>query len=121
MGKVQSTQLGSFTPQGCNYSLPFPSLTALAGSTSIDVDRAADAVNHTVIAGGATTVNLGGYVTGAGHGLLASQFGLAADNTFEIEMVTPEGNIVVANECQNTDLFWAMRGVSTYVMIEFGT
>lgn len=28
-----------------------------------------------------------------------------------MEVVTPEGEIVVANECQNQDLFWAMRGV----------
>ena len=27
-------------------------------------------------------------------------------------MVTPQGEIVTANECKNKDLFWALRGVS---------
>jgi hypothetical protein len=28
----------------------------------------------------------------------------------EIELVTAAGDIVIANECQNQDYFWAMRG-----------
>ena len=28
----------------------------------------------------------------------------------EIELVTPGGEVIDANECQNTDYFWAMRG-----------
>ena len=103
----------TFTPQGCNYSLPYPALTALAGSTAGDVDLAAAATNHCAVIGGATTINMGGYTTGGGHGLLGAQLGLAADNVLEMEMVTPQGEIITANECQNQDLFWAMRGVST--------
>jgi hypothetical protein len=39
----------------------------------------------------------------------------AGTQMYEIEMVTPGGDIVTVNECQNTDLFWAMRGVSYWM------
>ena len=38
---------------------------------------------------------------------------MAADHVLEMEIVSPGGNILTLNECQNQDLFWAMRGVST--------
>lgn len=31
-----------------------------------------------------------------------------------MEIVTPQGEILTLNECQNTDLFWAMRGVRNW-------
>lgn len=57
-------------------------------------------------------MTLGGYLTGGGHGLLGPRYGMAADQVLEFEVVTPKGEIVTANECQNQDLFWALRGVS---------
>jgi hypothetical protein len=35
---------------------------------------------------------------------------MGADIIFEIEIVTPTGQILVANECMNEDVFWATRG-----------
>jgi FAD/FMN-containing dehydrogenase len=64
-----------------------------------------------MIIGSSSTVSVGGYVTGGGHGILSGQYGLAADAVLEMEIVTPGGQILVANECQNQDLFWANRGV----------
>ncbi|KAI0202674.1 FAD binding domain-containing protein [Astrocystis sublimbata] len=52
----------------------------------------------------------GGYVTGAGHGPLMGRYGLAADNTLEFEVVTPEGGHMIASPTQNADLFWALNG-----------
>jgi hypothetical protein len=37
---------------------------------------------------------------------------MGADQVLEMEIVTPRGEILTINECQNQDLFWAMRGVS---------
>ena len=68
-------------------------------------------LNQTVVGGGAYSVGVGGYLTGGGHSILSARYGLAADQVLEIELVTPQGRILVANECQNKDLFWAMRGV----------
>jgi hypothetical protein len=35
---------------------------------------------------------------------------MAADNVLEFTLVTPSGTLVTANECTNTDLFYALRG-----------
>ena len=35
---------------------------------------------------------------------------LLIQNQVEIQIVTPDGEIRTANECQNEDLFWALRG-----------
>ncbi|KAI9035791.1 putative flavin-containing amine oxidasedehydrogenase [Aspergillus affinis] len=36
--------------------------------------------------------------------------GIGADNVVQYDIVTVDGTISVANECENKDLFWAMRG-----------
>jgi FAD/FMN-containing dehydrogenase len=82
----------------------------------LEIDYEAHLRNLTIVSGGAGTVGVGGYLTGGGHGALSSTYGLGADQVYEIEMVTPGGDIVTVNECQNTDLFWAMRGVSYWML-----
>lgn len=72
---------------------------------------ALDALNQTTVGGNRRTVSLGGYLTGGGHSILAPRYSLAADQVLEMELVTPTGDIVTANQCQNQDLFWAMRGI----------
>ncbi|KAG6373896.1 hypothetical protein JVT61DRAFT_6049 [Boletus reticuloceps] len=52
----------------------------------------------------------GGYLQGGGYSMLTPVYGLAADNALEFEVVTADGRIRVANEAQNSDLFWALRG-----------
>jgi FAD/FMN-containing dehydrogenase len=74
-----------------------------------------------VVGGGAGTVGIGGYLTGGGHSILSPRYGLAADQVYEMEVVTPDGELVVANECQNEDLFWALRGVSRCEQCPFKT
>ena len=32
------------------------------------------------------------------------------DLQLEFKVVTPDGKLRIANACQNTDLFWALRG-----------
>ena len=51
----------------------------------------------------------GGYI-GGGHSPISPIYGLAIDNMLEIDVVTADGNLLTANECTNTDLFWALRG-----------
>ena len=66
--------------------------------------------NQNIVAGNSNTVSVGGYIAGGGHGIYSGRYGLAADNVLELEMVTPTGEVVTANECQNPDIFWAVRG-----------
>ena len=101
-----------FRPAGCNLTIEGHAITAAAGTQMLETYRATGLMNRTVVGGNGRTVALGGFITGGGHSILAPHFGMAADQVLELELVTPGGEILKANECQNTDLFWAMRGVS---------
>ena len=100
-----------FTPKNCSIVINGPAVTAGSGSQMMEVYEATAKYNYTVVGGNGRTVALGGFISGAGHSLLAPKYGLAADQVLEMEIVTPKGEILTLNECQNTDLFWAMRGV----------
>lgn len=52
----------------------------------------------------------GGWIGGGGHGALSNQLGLGVDRTLQFKVVTPDGVLRVANDCQNTDLYFALRG-----------
>lgn len=56
------------------------------------------------------TVGLVGWATGGGHGYMTGTFGQGADNILQATLVTPTGEILTANECRNSDIFWAVRG-----------
>lgn len=102
----------SFVPEGCKA--PIPGLTALIGAgTRIGNLTLPTAMrNVMMVVGSSNTVSVGGYIANGGHGPLSAKYGLAADMVAEIELVTADGRIIKANECQNQDYFWAMRGVS---------
>jgi FAD/FMN-containing dehydrogenase len=85
----------------------------------LEIDYQAHLRNLIVVGGGAGTVGVGGFLTGGGHSAFSSTYGMAADQVLEVEIVTPGGEILTTNECQNTDLFWAMRGVSISALFHF--
>ncbi|WQF80674.1 Putative berberine/berberine, FAD-binding domain, PCMH-type, FAD-binding, type PCMH, subdomain 2 [Colletotrichum destructivum] len=72
--------------------------------------NATASVGRTLVSGGVSTVGLGGFIGGGGHGPLSSQYGLAADQVLQATVVTSAGEVLVANEAQNQDLLWAIRG-----------
>ena len=47
---------------------------------------------------------------GGGYSLLTAHYGLAVDNVVQVEIVTADSRIQRANACENSDLFWAVRG-----------
>ena len=56
-------------------------------------------------------VAMGGYLLGGGVGWNAEAWGgVACLNVEEVEIVTADGELVTANERENPDLFWAVRG-----------
>ncbi len=55
-------------------------------------------------------VAIGGYVQGGGIGFTSTTYGMNCDNVIEMRVMLADGSIVVANEQQNYDLWWAMRG-----------
>lgn len=66
--------------------------------------------NRIVVGGGDHSVGLGGYLQGGGHGPFSSQFGLGADQILQATVVTADGRVLVTNNVQNRDLFWAIKG-----------
>lgn len=103
---------GSFTPSGCWWSIEGNAVTVETGIQTMELYEYLHRYNETVVGPGARTVRVGGYLTGGGHSVLSSRNGLAADQVLEMEVVMPDGENIVANECQNEDVFWAMRGMS---------
>src|SRR5690242_21208295 len=47
---------------------------------------------------------------GGGIGYLTRQYGLSVDNILSADVVLADGSFVTANESENSDLFWAIRG-----------
>lgn len=68
------------------------------------------AQGRVVTTGQDPSVGLGGYIQGGGHGPLASTYGLAAQQVLQARVVTTQGDVLFANEVENSDLFWAIRG-----------
>jgi len=52
----------------------------------------------------------GGFGQGGGVGDYTTTYGLMVDNAVEFEVVTADGCTRAINECNDPDLFWAMRG-----------
>jgi FAD/FMN-containing dehydrogenase len=105
-----TTLSSNFQPKGCNYQLNMSSITVAAGVLMEDIYLALRPYKLAVVGGMGQDISIGGYLTGAGHNAISPVYGLGADNVLEMEVVTAQGEILTANECQNSDLFWALRG-----------
>ncbi|KAH8194283.1 hypothetical protein TruAng_011556 [Truncatella angustata] len=82
-----------------------------AGVQGYEIMAAARDRGLVVVGGECATVGIsGGYTQGGGHSALSTSYGLAADNVLEWEVITSDGELLVANETSYTDLFWALRG-----------
>ncbi|KAI6713372.1 FAD binding domain protein [Diplocarpon mali] len=101
-----------FKLQSCSVYGTGQQLAASVGA-GLQVNEAySAAAEHGAVVVGAADhdVGLAGWAAGGGHGWLSSTYGLGADNILEAEVVTPTGDILTVNPCQNPDLFWALRG-----------
>jgi FAD/FMN-containing dehydrogenase len=90
---------------------PVPAITVGAGTRWLEAYVEATARSRYVQGGGCTSVGAaGGFTQGGGFGSFSRRFGTAAGNVLEIEVVTADGEVRIANEVQHPDLFWALRG-----------
>ncbi|CAG7920491.1 unnamed protein product [Penicillium olsonii] len=86
-------------------------VTIAAGVDLAELYQAAGEKKRTVQGGASHTVGAaGGYIQAGGHSPFGTRGGMASDNALEFQVVTASGTLVIANEYQNTDLFWALRG-----------
>ncbi|KAI1145859.1 FAD-binding domain-containing protein [Nemania diffusa] len=63
-----------------------------------------------VVGGRIPNVGVAGLILGGGYSYLSGEFGTAADNVKNFEVVLGNGSIVNANSAENSDLFWALKG-----------
>jgi FAD/FMN-containing dehydrogenase len=82
---------------------------AQAGYTWNELDRETS-IFGLATTGGTISTTGGGLTLGGGIGWLMRKHGLACDNLLSVDVVTAEGEFLRANESENADLFWAVRG-----------
>jgi hypothetical protein len=76
-----------------------------------DVYPFAKSKNVVVVGGGTPSVSsMGGWMQGGGHGPASHAYGLGADQVLEARIVLFNGQVIIANACQNSDIFFAIRG-----------
>ncbi|KAH7069699.1 hypothetical protein BKA63DRAFT_87927 [Paraphoma chrysanthemicola] len=99
-----------FKPTSCPVDKPLQAARVAAGHTGIEVQAEMAKHNAIIVTGSNPDVGIVGWVTGGGHGPLSTTYGMGADNLLEATVVTPEGRVLTANPCQNTEIFFALRG-----------
>jgi FAD/FMN-containing dehydrogenase len=80
------------------------------GATWADVDRETQVFGLAVPGGIVSTTGVGGLTLGGGQGWLRRTFGMASDSVVSVDVVTADGELLTADEHENSDLFWALRG-----------
>ena len=81
-----------------------------AGATWRAVQAVVAPLGLTAIPGSSMTVGTIGYALGGGLGPLARSHGFTSDYVRGFEVITATGEAIVANDTENTELFWALRG-----------
>lgn len=88
-----------------------PAFKIGAGVQVVELYQAADRYGYTAVGGECRTVGVaGGYTAMGGHSPMSPIAGLGSDQVLSVEIVTPDGRFVTADEKHNPDLFWAVRG-----------
>ena len=80
------------------------------GSWLSELDDASIPFGLGTTAGTVSHTGVGGLATGGGFGRLGRKYGLTLDNIKSIQIVTADGQLRYADENENSDLFWGVRG-----------
>ena len=83
---------------------------AQTGLTASELTGAVTEQGLAIGFGDTGSVGIGGITLGGGHGYLSRVHGLTVDNLLAAEIVTADGQVIVADEDNHPDLFWAVRG-----------
>ena len=83
---------------------------AAGGATWADLDRETQLFGLAAPGGVVSTTGIAGLTLGGGQGWLRRTYGMACDSLISADVVTADGEVVIASERDNADLFWALRG-----------
>jgi len=83
---------------------------AQAGLTWGEFDQARQEHGLAVTGGRFSTTGIAGLTLGSGSGWLERRCGLTPDNLISAEVVTADGQVLIASGEENPDLFWGLRG-----------
>jgi FAD/FMN-containing dehydrogenase len=102
----------AFVGQGCAGKVrPRPAVTIGSGAIWMPVYEAVMSKGGRYVqGGGCATVGVAGLVQSGGFGNFSKNYGTAAGNLLEAEVVTADGVIRTTNACQDPDLFWGLKG-----------
>ena len=75
-----------------------------------ELDRRTQQYGLATTGGRVSTTGVAGFTLGGGSGWIERKHGLACDNLTGIELVSADGEKVLAGEDENPDLLWAHRG-----------
>ncbi|RYP64144.1 hypothetical protein DL769_006771 [Monosporascus sp. CRB-8-3] len=82
------------------------------GATWGDAFAALDPYGVTVVGGRASSLGVGGFITGGGYSFHTGLKGFGADTVANFEIVLANGTVVNANANENADLWKAQKGSS---------
>jgi FAD/FMN-containing dehydrogenase len=85
-------------------------LHAAGGCQWVDVDVPALARGFAVPGGRVTHTGVGGLTLGGGQGWLSPKYGLTCDNLLSAEVVTADGEVLLAGPGGDEELLWALQG-----------
>ncbi|CAI7655371.1 unnamed protein product [Penicillium viridicatum] len=75
-----------------------------------EAQKGLEGTGRTIVGGRMGEVGVGGYMLGGGMSFLSTQYGWAANNVLDYEVVLANGTIVHATESENPGLFKSLKG-----------
>jgi FAD/FMN-containing dehydrogenase len=101
----------TFVPVGCIGTAPRPAVTIESGARWLPAYQAVTTTARRYVqGGGCATVGVAGLIQSGGFGSFSKNYGLAAASLLQAEIVAADGKVLIANTCDNPDLYWALKG-----------
>jgi FAD/FMN-containing dehydrogenase len=81
-----------------------------AGVNWGELDATTQTIGMAVTGGRVRDTGVAGLTLGSGSGWLERKLGLTCDSLLSVEIVTADGEVLIASEVENSELFWGVRG-----------